>query len=113
MVRLPRPKSPPARPMPERLAPAEVEVLLRWAMERGYTMEETSYATQRVRDWARQRPREPQKRDWVRAIQNALRDGWALRGLKEELERRGRLQRTPITDAWIEAMVRRAREGAS
>lgn len=96
------------RPMPERLSPAEKERLLHWAAARGYSLEELGYATSRVRDWARSRAKEPQKRDWVRAVQNALRDGWALRGFAEEQKRRGRTKRTLLTKDVIEQVLARA-----
>lgn len=91
----------PARPMPERLSRDERRALLAWAAARGYCMEEVVYAVHRVRDWARTKAREPLRRDWVRAIENALRDGWALRGFAEEQKRRGRTRRTKLTPEFI------------
>lgn len=109
VVQLPRPKRQTARPMPERLGPEDVQALLQWAEERSYSAEETQYAVERVRDWARTKAKEPLKRDWARTVANAMRDGWALRGFVEEQRRRGRSRRTAITPELVQRMVEKAR----
>ena len=108
----PRVKENTARRMPERFDASEAKRLLMWAMTMGYSAEEIRFAVQSVRDWTETRANAPLKRDWVKTVEVAMRQGWALRGCKKWLEmastavnaRTGQkvVQRTPITAEYIE-----------
>jgi len=97
--------------MPERFNAHDTELLMRWAKANRYKYEELIYAVTAVRDWTKTKAREPLKRDWVRTVENAMRDGWALRGYREHRKRCGSSKpEREITEALIErqlAMVRR------
>ena len=74
--------------MPERFNAHDSELLLRWAMRKGYKYEQLIYAVSRVRDWAQAGGK--RKHDWVATVRNAMSDGWALRGYDLERARKSR-----------------------
>lgn len=114
-------REPVARKMPAQFSAEEAEQLMRWCMRIGYTKEELRYAVEKVRTWAETRARAPLKRDWVRTVENAMQDGWALKGCKKWLEMDSRavnartgekiVKRTPITEDYIKSYLEKLARG--
>lgn len=76
-------------PMPDSFVNAELLRLFSLAHKWGFNLEQVYYGTNMVRGWYLGDPSHRQREDWVMVIRNALCAGWALRGFKEWLPRRG------------------------
>lgn len=70
--------------MPEQLPEQDVKRLLAWCSSKGFSEAQAKYATGHVRDWGYENGR--RKADWVRTIQNGMRDGWALKGFTPDTD---------------------------
>lgn len=63
---------------PEGLSVSELDALKTWSVSCGLGPDAVAHAIEVVRDWAVSNGK--RKADWVSAIRNAMREGWALKG---------------------------------
>src|SRR5262245_13271444 len=74
----PKKSAPVKTSAPTALLPADRFALEAWATSKGFTVDQVTYAIERVFDWAASNRK--LKADWVATIRNAMRDGWGLEG---------------------------------
>jgi len=75
--------------MPDRLSRKELSRLLKAGMKWRFTLEQVYYATHVVRAWHHGDPARRMRKDWVMVIQNAMLQGWGLRGFDKWISRGG------------------------
>ena len=75
--------------MPETLSPAEITRLFHMGAKWRFTLEEIYFATHVVRAWHEGDPEKRRRTDWIRVVQNAMVQGWALRGFDKWVARGG------------------------
>lgn len=72
------PPAPRSSVCPDALSDHESGLALEWAGRKGFTPDQLAYGWERVLHWARSK--RLKRADWLATLQNAMTDGWALKG---------------------------------